>query len=187
MTKIRLNLESLDARIVPDANPGNPMPPPATVEISVPVTPPMMPPPPTNAPPGLDARTILAGLLAQYNTANAVVTKDVLDAQKQAVLFGTKSEATNAAQMAIMAAPAADQAAMLPAFQALVAQEAAALQSMRDAVYTYRADKAELVRIGLLIHQLAPAQDLPLWDVLDPSINKYVPSPEDHPDNLNFG
>ncbi len=156
MTKIRLNLESLDARIVPDANPGNPMPPPATVEISVPVTPPMMPPP-TNAPPGLDAQVILEAMRVEYKAALDLVTADIAKVMAQLDKYGNAVRATIAAQMALQTGAIEDQPALAVKLDAALVAERAAKALFGELVGQYRLDRDVALQLQATLQQFCPS------------------------------
>ena len=174
MPKIRLHLESLDARIVPDATPGYLMPPPpATVEISVPVTPPTMPPP-ANVPPGIDAQAILAGLLAQYKAACDLVTADIVKITAQFDRVGNAVSATIDAQVALQNAAIEDQPALAVKFNAAKVAERDAKTLFGELVGQYRLDRAAALQLQATLQQFGLLGAVVSPATLSPALNRLV-------------
>ncbi len=156
VTKFKLHLETLDARIVPDATPTTTIPPPA------------------QAPPPFNPKEILASLWEQFDVASARVKASVTKVTNQLDVVVQTLKDSLAAHNALLAAELADQPALAVKYDAALVKERAANELFADLVGQYRLDWTEMVRLEKLIHQFDPTANVNYPAPLAPAINRLV-------------
>ena len=192
MIHFRLNLESLDARIVPDATPTDAMPPMVTVQVSIPATPPTIPPMPLPAPqlpqspippkpltPDEILQLKITTLRIEYLTSLTQLEKDI--AAINVALIDSDAMKAGLAQAKIDLAKAAvadkpEKQRVVDLWQALADS---AQKKLSDLIKDYRDDKVvakdlyeKLKNLNAEGMLLTPYED---EYALDPAINDLVP------------
>ncbi len=157
MTKIRLHLEALDARIVPDATPLTPLSPPAAT-----------------SPPGLDYQAIIEELRLEYQAAVATVEAS-LDAVYLQYNFVIQDRlAVVAATNALANANAADRPVLTVALDAAIARAADSFSTFTDFVYQYRADRQHAMSLLQRLSQFEPNNNLEYPPILARDLDSLV-------------
>jgi len=187
-----LNLESLDARIIPDATPTNPLPPVVTVQVSIPATPPTIPPMPLPAPqlpqapippkpltPDEILQLKITTLRIEYLTSLTQLEKDI--AAINVALIDSDAMKAGLAQAKIDLANAAvadkpEKQLVVDLWQALADS---AQKKLSDLIKDYRDDKVVAKDLYEKLKNLNAEGMLPTpyedEYALDPAINDLVP------------
>ncbi len=184
MNNFRPCLESLDARIVPDATPTNPVPPTGTEQVSIPSTPPTIqpmpiPPPLTPAEQASLDELRIAALRFDYLAALAKVEVDIEAIEEQNLEVKASQAGLDKAKIDLANAVAAAKPIMQTIVDLWQVRLDTDLQTIRGLINTYRTDRAAAERLYDQLKALGQGGTIPSIQaeefVLDPTINALVP------------
>ena len=160
MIHFRLNLESLDARIVPDATPTDAMPPMVTVQVSIPATPPTIPPMPIPVPQAPPARPApppltpeeqaalqelaITALRIEYLNALIEIERDIAAIDAQQIVVKASLDVLNQAKKDLDEAAVGDKPAMQEIVDLWQGLLETAQQQTRNLIKQYRTDRLQI-------------------------------------------
>ena len=195
MIHFRLNLESLDARIVPDATPTDAMPPMVTVQVSIPATPPTIPPMPIPVPQVPPARPApppltpeeqaalqelaITALRIEYLNALIEIERDIAAIDAQQIVVKASLDVLNQAKKDLDEAAVGDKPAMQEIVDLWQGLLETAQQQTRNLIKQYRTDRLVASALYEQLLELGQGSSIPSLQsddyVLDPTINGLVP------------